>query len=169
MSISYDDGLVKLYTESYSALRRYVRRRVRSYEAADDVVQEAFLRTLKHAARVRLPRAFLFSTARNLAADSRRHDRIAMERSLGDFDVSDVVSSGESPELRAIADQQADLLRDAINRLTPQCRAAFALKVYHSCSYQEIARRLGIAPKTVENHIARALRETHRYLSQRDK
>ncbi len=169
MSNAHDDLFGRLFSESHWALRRYVRRLVGSREAAEDVVQEAFLRTYEHAGDVKIPRAFLFSTARNLAADSRRHNRVAKTDSLGDFDAPGVVSWSASPEGQALADERTRLLKDAVERLTPQCRAAFALKVFHACSYKEIAQRLGISPKTVENHIARALRETHRYLRQRYK
>jgi RNA polymerase sigma factor (sigma-70 family) len=169
MSNSSDDLLGRLFSNSHRALRLYVRRLVDSRETADDVVQEAFLRTYVHADRVKIPRAFLFSTARNLAADSWRHNRVAKTDLLGDSVDSEVVSLGESPEGQALADERSRLLRQAIERLSPQCRAAFVLKVFHACSYKEIAQRLGIAPKTVENHIARALRETHQYLRERYK
>jgi RNA polymerase sigma factor (sigma-70 family) len=169
MADSRADLLGRLFSESRPALRRYVRRLVGSRETADDVVQEAFLRTYVNADHVKVPRAFLFSTARNLAADSRRHNRVTKSDPLGDSDDSEVVSLSESPEGQALADERSRLLRHAIERLSPQCRAAFVLKVFHACSYKDIAQRLGIAPKTVENHIARALRETHQYLRQRYK
>jgi len=169
MSNSRANLLGRLFCETRPALRRYVRRLVGSREMADDVVQEAFLRTYVHADSLRVPRAFLFSTARNLAADSRRHNRLAKTDLLGDSVDSEVVSLSESPEGQALADERSRLLRQAIERLSPQCRAAFVLKVFHECSYKEIGQRLGITPKTVENHIARALRETHQYLRQRYK
>jgi RNA polymerase sigma-70 factor (ECF subfamily) len=168
MSDWRDELLGKLFIESHLALRRYVRRFVDSGETAEDVVQEAFLRTYENADHVRIPRAFLFSTARNLAADSRSRNRAPQTKTLGDLEACGVVSWSESPEERALADERTRLLKEAVERLTPRCRAAFALKVFHACSYKEIARQLGISPKTVENHIARALRETHRYLQQRN-
>lgn len=162
----------ELFSESREALRRYVRRFVNSKETADEIVQEAFLRTYQNAAHVKTPRAFLFSTARNLALDLRRHNRVSRTELLGDSEPPGVVSTGDSPEpdspeSRALADERSRLLRDAIASLPPQCRAAFTLKVLHACSYKEIAEKLGISPKTVEHHIARGLRETHEYLRQR--
>jgi RNA polymerase sigma-70 factor (ECF subfamily) len=59
------------------------------------------------------------------------------------------------------------LLEEAVARLSPQCRAAFTLRVFGGCSYREIAQQLRISPKTVENHIARALRQTHQYMRRR--
>jgi RNA polymerase sigma-70 factor (ECF subfamily) len=157
----------KLFSESRQALRQYVRRLVKSPEAAEDIVQEAFLRTYENADRVQTPRAFLFSAARNLAFDARRHNRVQKTDSLGDFDASHVVSPGESLEGGVLAEERSRLLKEAVVRLSPQCRASFTLRVFHGCSYKEIAQRLGLSPKTVENHIARALRETNTYLRQR--
>jgi RNA polymerase sigma-70 factor (ECF subfamily) len=142
---------------------------VKSRETADEIVQEAFLRTYRQADRIETPRAFLFSTAKNLAADVRRHHRVAKTDLLGDFDVPGVVPEGESLEDKALADERSRLLRDAVERLSPQCRAAFTLKVFHACSYKEIAQKLGLSPKTVENHIARGLREMHAYMRLRYK
>jgi RNA polymerase sigma-70 factor (ECF subfamily) len=157
----------RLFFESGGALRRYVRRLVRSPEAAEDILQEAFLRTYEHADRVEKPRAFLFSLARNLASDARRHHRTQKTDSWGDLDASNVVAPGESVEGGLLLEERSRLLREAVERLSPQCRAAFTLRVFHACSYKEIAQRLGLSPKTVENHIARGLRETHDYLRRR--
>lgn len=167
MSDSRNDPLTRLFSESHQALRRYIRRLVRSRETADDIVQEAFLRTYEHADRIEMPRAFLFSAARNLAFDNRRRHLAQKTDSSGDFDASHAVQTSESPEGGVLADEQSRLLKQAVERLSPQCRAAFTLRVFHDCSYKEIAQRLGLSPKTVENHIARALRETHEHLRRR--
>ncbi len=169
MPDSRDALFSKLFAETYGALGRYVRRLVKSRETAEEIVQEAFLRTYQHAASDKAPRAFLYSIARNLATDHRRHARIAQTDTPGDFAVSGLVSQRESVEARLLADERSRLLKDAIDRLPPRCRTVFVLKVFHACSYQEIAERLGISAKTVENHVARALRETHHYVRRRYK
>ncbi len=61
-------------------------------------------------------------------------------------------------------DERNRLVQEAIDRLPPQCCAAFTLRIFHECSYKEVADRLGISVKTVEKHISRAIRETNRYL-----
>lgn len=159
-----NEGFTRLFAESREALRRYVRRLVGSHEATEEIVQEAFLRTYEHQARVETPRAFLFSIARNLASKSRRHARVVEATPMEEFDaVGGYVGRG-SPEESALADERIRLLKQAIERLPKQCRAAFTLKVFHDCSYQEIAARLGLATKTVEKHISQGLRMTHREL-----
>lgn len=159
-----EDFLSRLFSESHRALRRYVRGLVGSREKAEDIVQEAFLRTYEHRKSVTTPRAFLFSAAKNLAIDARRHERVAKTDSVGDFDASGVVSSGASPEDQALSSERSRLLRQAIEHLPPHCRTVFVLKVFHDCSYEEISKRLGISVKTVEKHVGKGLKDTHQYL-----
>jgi RNA polymerase sigma-70 factor (ECF subfamily) len=166
-SESRTEIFTKLFAESRQALHRYIRRFVGSSETAKEIVQEAFLRTYRQRESVTTLRAFLFSTARNLAANEYRHRRTMERNALGDFCQSGVKTEHESLETEMLRDERNRLIEEAIDRLPPQCRAAFALRVFHQCSYKEVADRLGISAKTVEKHIARGLRETHGYLNRR--
>jgi RNA polymerase sigma-70 factor (family 1) len=157
----------KLFAESRHALHRYIRRFVGSSETAKEIVQEAFLRTYRQRDSVTTLRAFLFSTARNLAANEYRHRRITERGTMGDFADSRLRTERESLETELLRDERNRLIQEAIDRLPPQCRAAFTLRVFHECSYKEVAERLGISAKTVEKHIARGLHETHRYINRR--
>jgi RNA polymerase sigma-70 factor (ECF subfamily) len=166
-SESRTEIFTKLFAESRQALHRYIQRFVGSSETAKEIVQEAFLRTYRHGESVTTLRAFLFSTARNLAANEYRHRRTMEKNALGDFTRSRTDVEHESLETELLRDERNQLIQEAIDRLPPQCRAAFALRVFHECSYKEVADRLGISAKTVEKHIARGLRETHNYLNRR--
>jgi RNA polymerase sigma-70 factor (family 1) len=164
---SRTEVFTKLFAESREALHRYIRRFVGSSEAAKDIVQEAFLRTYRQGESVTTLRAFLFSTARNLAANEYRHRRIVERGGFRDFGDSWVKTERESLEADLLRDERNRLVQEAIDRLPPQCRAAFTLRVFHDCSYKEVAERLGISAKTVEKHIARGLHDTHSYLKRR--
>jgi len=163
-SQSHTEAFTRLFADSRQALHRYIRRFVRSSETAKEIVQEAFLRTYRERESVTTLRAFLFSTARNLAANEFRHSRTVERGALASFDESRVDTECESPESGVLRDERNRLLQEAINRLSPQCRAAFTLRVFHEYSYKEVADHLGISVKTVEKHISRAMRETNSYL-----
>jgi RNA polymerase sigma-70 factor (family 1) len=167
-SESPTDSFVKLFNESRSALLRYIRRFVRSSETAKEIVQEAYLRTYRERDSIITPRAFLFSTARNLAANEIRHRRLVERDALVSADEGLVEAQCESTEIGFLRDERSRLIQQAIDRLPPQCRAAFTLRVFHECSYREVADRLGISVKTVEKHISRGLRDTHQYLKVRE-
>ena len=166
-SESRTEIFTKLFAESREALHRYIRRFVGSSETAKEIVQEAFLRTYRQGESVTTLRAFLFSTARNLAANEYRHRRIVERGAFRDFGDSWVKTERESLEAELLRDERNRLVQEAIDRLPPQCRAAFTLRVFHDCSYKEVAERLGISAKTVEKHIARGLHDTHSYLKRR--
>jgi RNA polymerase sigma-70 factor (ECF subfamily) len=167
MPESRNQLFTRLFSESRAVLQHYIRRLVGSGEVAEEIVQEAFLRTYEQGDSVETPRAFLFSTAHNLASNTNRHRRIAEADSLGNLDDSGVLTQCESLEADVLRDERTRLIKEAIDRLPPQCRAAFTLRIFHGCSYKEVADRLGISAKTVEKHIARGLRETHIYLKRR--
>ena len=167
VSESRSEIFTKLFAETRDALDHYIRRFVGSSETAKEIVQEAFLRTYRERESVTTLRALLFSTARNLAANDYRHRRTVERSAEGDLGDLRVNLESESPEFQLIKDERNRLIQEAIDHLPRQCRAAFTLRVFHECSYQEVAKRLGISAKTVEKHIARGLRDTHNYIKRR--
>src|ERR1700728_1159349 len=95
-SQSHTETFIRLFADSRQALHRYIRRFVGSSETAKEIVQEAFLRTYRERDSVTTLRAFLFSTARNLAANEYRHRRTVERGTEGDLNDSDVKLEGES-------------------------------------------------------------------------
>jgi RNA polymerase sigma-70 factor (ECF subfamily) len=166
MPESQRERFSRLFLESRATLRRKLRRFVRSREDADDVVQEAFLRGYEGASGVRDPGAFVYSAARNLAVDSHRREESARKATRGAATLA-AFEVNNSSEAKILSDERARLVREAIERMPRQRRMVFALKIFHDYSYREISETLQISVKTVENHIARALQDTHEYLRER--
>jgi len=153
----------RLFAESRAALRRYVRRFVGSGETAEEIVQEAFLRTYEQGEVVKTPRAFLFSTARNLASNEHRHRCAVKTDTIGDFDGLEVVTPCGSPEESALADERTQARPGRRQSPAPQCARPFTLRVFPWMLLQEMGPASALH-KTVEKHIARGLRETHEYM-----
>ncbi len=153
-----DSSFARLVAESRDSLTRYVQRLLRRKESAEDIVQEAYLRTYTHSDPGRGPlQPYLFTIARNLAFKAHRHERIVDEHiaRLDPSSSSDSLEDAESSaEASVLAAERLRLLKDAIGALPPQCRTAFTLRMFHDRSYKEIAAQLDISPKTVEKHIA---------------
>lgn len=51
-----------------------------------------------------------------------------------------------------------EMIQMAINRLPEKYKEAFVLHRFHDCTYQEIAEKLNVSPKTVDNRIRQALK-----------
>ena len=151
-------------------LRHWLGARFPSLGDRDDLVQESFLRVLR--ARAVGPivnaRAFLFTTARNIALNHLRHRRHERPEALGEIDPLGVVDEGASPAESAARRQEIDLLHVALQSLPIRCREVFTLRRIQGVSQQEIAARLGITEKTVENHCLFALRRCAVFFREHD-
>jgi len=65
-------------------------------------------------------------------ANEYRHRRITERCTMADFGDSRVKTERESLETELLRDERNRLIQEAIDRLPPQCRAAFALRYFTS-------------------------------------
>lgn len=119
----------------------------------EDLVSDTFLILLQHAVpfeTIRKIETFLYSTARNISLDYRRHKMVVVARAA---EVADYYSSLEE---RAIEDAEISaayhqLIHLAKEKLPRQCREVFMLCYIERLPTHEIAKRMGITEKTVAN------------------
>jgi RNA polymerase sigma factor (sigma-70 family) len=161
-------AIFEAYLENEVALKRYLRRFIRSREAADDLAQEAFLRAFAAESRrvIEAPKAFLFKVARNLALNElARQSSMAIEP-LGDFEGQEVLEDSSQAAVDDVVDsrERIRLLARAIAALPPQCAKVFILRKMRGLSQKEIAARLNISVRTVENHVAVGLSRCRAYM-----
>jgi RNA polymerase sigma factor (sigma-70 family) len=141
-------------------LRGWLRRRLGSFNAndADDLVQEAFARIwAADFSTIRNGRAYLYTTVRHLLAEYARRRRIVPIELLGEIDSLNIVSDEPGPDRRMGARQELDRLRAIVAALPAQCRRVFELRKFEGLSHREVAHRMGLSEKTIENHLTRAL------------
>ncbi len=150
-------------------LRRWLQARFPALSDRDDLVQESFLRTLRaHAARpIANVRAFLFVTARNLALNTLRARRHSHPADMGEVDCSGVVDGHTDVSEEVSRNQELDLLHEALQSLPGKCREVFTLRRLHGLPQKEIAARLGISEKTVENQSVIAMRRCVEFFRER--
>lgn len=156
----------QLYRESAPALRCYFRNRLRDRDAADDMVQETFLRLAGNgdAATIRNPAAWLQRVARNLIFDRTRKakaTRIHLHVPIEEADLPPV-RPDQSDRLEAC--DLLDRYEEALGMLSERTAQIFLLHRLDELSYREIASRLGISVATVEYHMMRALAHFDRVL-----
>lgn len=144
-----------VYADNYADLTRFLRRLCGEAALAEDLAQDAGIRLLAAMKRERIeqPRAFLFHAAANLARDQLRRRVVAEHHAeaLGEFE------SAPGADQIASIHQEVALVTKAISDLPTRARAVLQLARIQGYSQKEIATQLGITPKTVENHLTRAL------------
>lgn len=165
------NSVLDAYLENEAALKRFLRRYVPRPEDADDLAQESFVRAYAAEAinPITSPKAFLFTTARNLALNERAKMVNATSVPLEDFTEPTVLvdATQASPEEQMDAKVRVRVLAQAMTTLPPQCSKVFLLRKVHGLSYKEIAERLGISVSTAEKHAALGLLRCSQYLRAR--
>jgi RNA polymerase sigma-70 factor (ECF subfamily) len=142
------------------ALVRYLRRCWQNPDDTLDLRQETYIRVYEAARRERphQPKSFLFTTARHLMADRLRRGRIVSIEAVGDFESLNVPMDEAGPERRHDARQSLRRLAEAFDRLPDRCREVVWLRKVEELPQKEVARRLGVAEKTVEKQVAKGAR-----------
>lgn len=127
----------------------------------DDVVQESYLRVwrARTAEPIRSTKAFLFRVARNVVIDLLRRDRNSPVESVADLASLPAADERPSAIECLTANERLQLLADAIAALPPRGRELMLLCKIHGITHHEAAVRLGVAPKTVDEHISRGLKQ----------
>jgi RNA polymerase sigma-70 factor (ECF subfamily) len=160
--------ILEAYLENEKALKRFLRRFIKSREGADDLAQEAFLRAFAAESErlIESPKAFLFKVARNLALNELARQSAAATQPLGDFEGREVLEDSSQAAIDDAVDgrERIRMLARAIAALPPQCAKVFILRKMQGLSQKEIAARLNISVRTVENHVALGLVRCKAYM-----
>ena len=145
-------------------LRALAERLVSDVAEADDVVQDAWARVLRHPPRHGAnPRAWLGEVLRN-AARTRHRDRVA--RAARERAVARPEAAGDSAELAAEA-EQFRVLVECVHALDEPYRGTVLLHYFKGESLRVIASRQGVPASTVRTRLQRAHERLRRALDAR--
>ena len=155
------------YQEHFPALYRFACRLLGNGSDAQDIVQEAFLSLLasESGADIRNRRAWLFRTATNAC-----YDRLRGRGIFRKLAASWLAQREEqaSPEQELLAENEAQRIRAALNRLPKKKRLILLLR-QEELSYEEIAQTVGLRKSSVGKLLARATRQLAKELAKGDK
>ncbi len=158
-----------LFSSFYEPLGRVIFRVVPDRAVVQDLLQDVLLRVLE--GRQQLPevgsyRAYLTRAALNAALRYAERGRRQVAWDEAPPAAIAVPAPAADDPLAALHQHETQLaVAAALARLSPQARTVFELSRYQDLSYQQIAEQLGLSPKTVENHLGKALKTLRRELA----
>jgi RNA polymerase sigma-70 factor (sigma-E family) len=123
--------------------------------AAEDLVQEAFIRLARSAHRIRdveKAAAYLRSIVINLARDHNRRGLVSLRHRPPE--------AGDEPsaeETASVQESRREVV-EALRALPRRQRECLALRYYLELSIEEIADALGVSANSVKTHLKRGLR-----------
>ena len=126
---------------------------------AEDMVQNVFYKVWERSEHINISgpiAAYLYRAVNNESLNHLKHKK---ERAEHQMFVVHKGETGQGPASDTIQLKELQAkLREALQELPEQCRTVFQLSRFESLRYREIAERLGISVKTVENHMGKALK-----------
>jgi RNA polymerase sigma-70 factor, ECF subfamily len=154
------------YDREYIALKRYACFLGIEPEAAEDLVQESFLKLYQHLLgggdRSNL-RAWLYRVVHNLARN-RQTAAGAVYTELADLaGIAEPVAKAATPEQALLARERDIALARAVAELPPAQRECLGLRA-QGLKYREIADVLGLSTSTVAENIQRGLETVRKLL-----
>jgi len=152
--------LLKLYLQKRPSLVRFFAARLRSAEAAEDLVQELYLKlsTMEAQPEIDNPSAFLYRTANNLMLDRLRQEKRSIERDNAWRETQEL-HAGEPAVDDALAARRRLLrLVSLVEEMPAKMREAFRLQKLEGMTQAETAKAMNISVSAVEKHISAALK-----------
>lgn len=138
-----------------------------SREDVDDLTQEVFIRVHRSISRFEFEAslfAWIYRIAVNISIDEIRRRKIKKTFSLEFFSEKTLhdewkTKAHDSPSDRMLRGEKEQIVRRAIEKLSPVHRTVIILREYEELSYDEIAAVLKISTPAVKSRIFRAREE----------
>jgi len=147
------ETIEELFTALESPLLGYAHRCAGDREAAEDVVQEAFMKLHAQFEQVEKPRPWLYRTVHNLALNRRRaaHKTVPLDPDPENENTSahDPPDTALPPDAQMLRLEGIGLVRISLEMLDARSRQLVRLKFHDELSYKEIAAQTGLSTGNV--------------------
>lgn len=151
-----------LYNAHGPELYRFVHRQLRDASAAQDVVQEVFLRAWRRAESydpaIASIRTWLFGITRNVMIDQLRRDAVRPWQRVGDGADLEPVGGSASFDERIV---DAWVIEEALRRLSSEHRDAIVQTHLRQRPYEEVAAEQEIPVGTLRSRVYYGLKGLH--------
>ena len=165
ITVEAEQLVVELFQAEGRSLVRLARLFVDDRDAAEDIVQEAFLRLARHAGRIdaldRAP-AYLRSIVLNLARDHNRRGLVSLRHHATAGREVDV---GDDTADQLVRSEESDRVLQAVRRLPGRQRDCITLRYFEEYPIDRIAITLGVSVDSVKTHLQRGMAPLGRSLS----
>ncbi len=149
------------FREYRPTVYKYVRFRLATREAAEDVTSEVFMKALRALDRYdpdrASPKTWLLRIARNAVTDHLRSLRRRSSLHVSLDRVPDLVAEVPTQEERVLREERLELLLNANRVLRPADQEILSLRYGAGLSNQEIAEALNVSNNAVAVRVHRAL------------
>ena len=165
--IEGDENAFKYFFDAYyDDLCNFVNSYLRDESLSEDVVQSIFIYLWEK--KDSLPancsiKSYLYTASKNKSLNQLRNAK-NKNRIMGELLTQPELISDEEANLFLEFEELKSIISDAVDVLPSQCKIIYQLSRNEGMTNKEIAERLGITTKTVENQMTIAIRKMKDFL-----
>jgi RNA polymerase sigma-70 factor (family 1) len=148
-----------VFKDYYERLCNYANTYINNMTEAEEMVQGAFLALWERHEVIDIHtslKSYLYKAVHNNCVNRIKHFQVRREHREEYLHYADIEYEQVSDAV--IGKELEQKINSAIESLPPQCQKVFRLSRFEYLTYNEIAEKLGISVKTIENHMIKALR-----------
>ena len=148
-----------VFKTHYKNLYAYALTILKDEDEAEETVQQVFFKLWERSEQLNIEgpiAAYLYRAVHNESLNFLKHQKVKQAHRL--HVAYSMKNKSEQPQAKMISKELEGKFREALNELPEQCRTVFQLSRFENMKYKEIAEKLQISVKTVENHMGKALK-----------
>jgi RNA polymerase sigma-70 factor, ECF subfamily len=154
-----ESAFEQVFKTHFKRLHAYAFTILRDEVEAEEVVQQVFFKLWERNENLSLTgsvSAYLYRAVHNESLNYIKHQKVRSNHQL--HVAYSMKNEVEHPAKKVLAGELEKKIHSALNELPEQCRTIFQLSRFDELKYREIADKLGISVKTVENQMGKALK-----------
>ncbi len=147
------------FRKYYQSLCTYANSMLKEIEEAEEIVQNLFLGIWEKREELEISislKSYLYRAVHNHCLNRIKHLKVREEHQQYAINFYD--ASYESVSQTVMKNELEQKIEEAIKKLPEQCQLIFRMSRFEELKYHEIAEKLELSPKTVENQIGKALK-----------
>jgi len=149
----------QVFKTHFKRLHAYAFTILRDEIEAEEIVQQVFFKLWERNENLSLTgsvSAYLYRAVHNESLNYLKHQKVRSNHQL--HVAYSMKNEVEHPAKKVITGELEKKIHTALNELPEQCRTIFQMSRFDELKYREIADKLGISVKTVENQMGKALK-----------
>jgi RNA polymerase sigma-70 factor, ECF subfamily len=154
-----ESAFEQVFKTHFKRLHAYAFTILRDEVEAEEMVQQVFFKLWERNENLSFNgsvAAYLYKAVHNESLNYIKHQKVRSNHQL--YVAYNMKNEVEHPAKKVLAGELEKKIHVALNELPEQCRTIFQMSRFDELKYREIADKLGISVKTVENQMGKALK-----------
>lgn len=156
-----------IFKSHFKALHAYACTILREDSQAEEIVQQVFFKLWEKRIEININQslqAYLYRSVHNYCLNHLKHLKVRKNHQAHALYTSSEADPSASKQI--VAKELEAKIAEALTQLPEQCRTIFQMSRFEDLKYREIAEKMQLSIKTIENQMGKALKIMRLQLSE---